>query len=403
MKSKKTSRIRGVIVIGACLILICLALLRPPKMTEPEQSTVHILVSLNNNQGNRERYEKYFQRFNKSQSEIKIIPSYVVSDTHAMLKLIYSKQANQTYDIACMGANQIISLTDMELVIGMDELILKSKGLSWLNQIKPIMLADSMRAGTIYSLPFTRGAMVLYYNQDKITNVKNSITLMDILTEAAKQYDTHKRPKLMVPLEQLLLDMVVQQSIYSTKQKLKLYEKNKVDLLTEYQNAVEKNVIIKFVENGIQSFDKFINGQVDMMVAGSEYLDVIAGQLPFTLGCIPVETYADMTFPLQGNNLYLVNQSDDIKHTEVWNVIDKLLDYGIPKGSFPISNEFGRGSELFRQIFNYDYNSTSGLAVSQSSKIRSLTESMIVNLLQGEGDAKASMQQLQKQVDIILQ
>lgn len=381
-------------MIGVCLILLCVIVIRPKQVIKPTKTTIHILVSLGGDQGNKHRYETYFQTFNQSQQEIEMIPFYVASDTHAVMKLIYSKQANQSYDIACLGADQIVTLADMNLVVALDEFILKNKGLSWLNQIRPIMLADAIREGEMYSVPFTRGAMALYYNQDKITGIGDSITLLELLLQ---------KTKLMAPVNHLLMEAIVHQRAYGMKGEFILNEGDKVDLLNQYQKAMQENMIEKYMENGTQYFNRFTRGGVDMLVAGSEYYDELADQVSFSLGCVPLELYPEVSFPLQGNNLYLVNQEDEQKHTQVWNVMENMIDYGIPEGSFSILKEPSQGNEAFYQIANYDYNNASGLAIRQNSKIRLLTESMIINLLQGEGGAKKSLTQLQKQVDEFLQ
>jgi len=368
---------------------------------ETNTVSVNILVSLNNNQGNKSRYEEFFQRYHASQSDILVVPFYVISDTHVMLKLIYSKQANQTYDIACMGADQMISLTDLNLVTPMDEYILKSKGLAWLNQIRPVMLADAMKDGKIFSIPFSRSATLLYYNKDQITDIGDCIDLKELLAKADVQYQEHLVPELMAPVNYLLLETVAHQKAYHAKDRFSLSEEDKVEILSQYQKAIQDHIIIKYSENDIVNFDKFIQGDIEMLVASSVYYNDIADKTTFSLGCSPLELYKDVTFPLQGNNFYMVSQPDDSRYAEVWKAVEGLVDYGFTEDNLSIMKQDAQ-TEPFCHISHYGYNNTSGMAVTQNSKIRLLTESMIINLLKGNETAKELTEQLQMQVDELL-
>ncbi|HIU74779.1 MAG TPA: extracellular solute-binding protein [Candidatus Pelethocola excrementipullorum] len=404
---KKQSKLRGWMT-GAALFLIGVLIWRgwsyldTPRETN-QAITVNLLISMNNDLGNKARYESYIDSFNQEHKQIQIKPYYVTSDTHAMLKLIYSKEANLNYDIALMGADQMVSLLDMDLLVPMDKYVLQDKGLGWLQTIRPIMMADSMEDGQLFSLPFTRNVSVVYYNKDKVTINGGTLDLYQLLGEGKKLYEKNGSPRVMAGVEEILLDAFTYQQPYTATEHFQMNTIEKVELLELYYQARQDQYLIDYSSlNGVRSYQPFIEGEADILIGNSAYYEELQEDLNFPLGAVPLELFQDISFPLQGNNLYLLKRSDRSDYDAVWSVMEAMIDYGAPKGNLSILKEPKQEDKSLVPIFNYDYNNYSGLTVPQNSKIRRLIEIMIKNHLKNGGDAKESLDQLQDQIDSIL-
>lgn len=365
--------------------------------------SVNLLISMNNDLGNQSRYESYIDSFNQEHKDIQIKPFYVTSDTHAMLKLIYSKEANLNYDIALMGADQMASLLDMDLLVPMDKYVLKDKGLSWLQTIRPVMMAESMKDGQLFSLPFTRNVSVVYYNKDKVTINGGTLDLYQLLDEGKKLYEKYGSPKVMASVEEILLEAFTYQQPYTITDHFQMNTIEKIELLDLYYQAMQNHYLLDYSSlNGVRSYQKFVEGDADILIGNSAYFEELQEGLSFSLGAVPLELFQDISFPLKGNNLYLLKHSEEPDYDTTWTVMEAMVDYGVLDGNLSILKETKQESNSLNTIYNYDYNNYSGLTVPQNSKIRRLIEIMTKNHLKNGGNARESLDQLQDQIDSIL-
>lgn len=358
--------------------------------TKPERNPVHILISLSGDNGNRQFYDQAVEQYNQSHAETELIPFYTISDSHAILKLLYSKQANQSYDIACLGAEQIVTLKDMDLILPLDHYLMRDRGLSWLNQMRPVWMAGAMKEGEILSLPFFRSQRVVYQNQELTAVGSSVITVSELLEKAADYQQTTERPGLMVPAESLLLELLTladQEQIIPIQERdttLSLTDNHKMAFVDRFRQALSAGTMFNYVENDGKETGAFLEGRIPMLVGSSYDQERIRQEAGFAVAVTPLCADDGRGLLMKGTNLYLVRQPGVSDYDEIWAVLNELVELAV-----------------YQDFEDAEYG-ISAMAVKQNSKIQRLLETGIIKMLDPDTDPEPVLKQLQRQVNEIL-
>lgn len=108
----------------------------------------------------------YMSEFSKQNPDIKVTPVYDGDYTSTIAKVLQLIQAGTPPDLAIVNAAGIYSMTDANAVMPLDDLIAKSGGQAYTNDFFPAFMANSQIGGHVYSIPFQRSTLVMYYNED---------------------------------------------------------------------------------------------------------------------------------------------------------------------------------------------------------------------------------------------
>ncbi len=100
--------------------------------------------------------------FNTANPTIKVTPVFAGNYQETMTKVQTAKP-----EVAVLQATDVFTLTDMELVVPLDEMIKADKdGQAWVNDFVPAFMSNSKLNNKTWSVPFQRSTVVLYYNKD---------------------------------------------------------------------------------------------------------------------------------------------------------------------------------------------------------------------------------------------
>ena len=325
--SKKTKV--SLMVLFAMAIFILIYSDRKQDISEDKVSKINILISLGGDNAHRAVFERYVQNFNKKDPGLQLIPFYVASDVEAMLKLIYATQASQKYDIACLGANQVYSLREQNLIEPMDSYLEEDFGMGWMEQLLPVSMAHAAVDGKIFSIPFLRNARVVLFNQSKTDYNRNSITIQELLEYSGKQYAKLQSNMLLIPMD-VIREYIAYQKPYEIRKLsepgryLNILNNDKIELTSRIQKGIFHNEIVYYRENTLGNKKEFTNGDFGMLITSTLSMDSIIREVDFPVGMAPLLVQEDVTFPLIANNLYLVKQSDPLEYKQAWEAI-KIL------------------------------------------------------------------------------
>lgn len=356
--------------------------------TRPDE--VHILISLGGDNGYKVFYEKLIQRFNQDSEDIKLVPYYSASDSLAILKLLYSKQANLTYDIACLGAPQITTLIDMELIQPLDQYVMRDLGIGWLNAAPPVRMANAMKNGEIYSLPLFYTNTVLYFNEELITWPPEEITTAELLHLAGEYYGESGQPGLLLAADKLMFDLLTagergeMVSVGQREKTLDIRGGVKQQLAQQIQGLLRDGSGINLKTNGIENIQVFTEGRVPLLAGSSCYAKQTQEAAGFPTGVVVLTIDEETDYPMNGNNLYLVNHSGSGETS--WTAISRLVEMT---------------DEMMPE--SYPPNNFSVMAVHQNSKIQRMMEMAIFRMWREDTEMDELMEQLQLQINEVLQ
>lgn len=369
------------------MVLLCSRTNTAPD-TRPDE--VHILISLGGDNGYKVFYEELIERFNRDSEDVRLVPYYAESDSHVILKLLYSKQANLTYDIACLGAPQIITLIDMELIQPLDRYVLRDLGVGWLNTTPPFRMANAMKDGEIYSLPLFYTNTVLYCNEELITWAGENITTAGMLQLAGEYHGESGRPGLLLKADKLMLDLLTagERGVIvpagEREKTLDITGGAKQQLAEQIRRLLRDGSGINLKTNSVRDIEAFMTGGVPLLAGSSYYAEQIRAAAEFKVGVMVLTIDEETDYPMNGNNLYLVNHSGSKE--PAWTAIIRLMetaDEMMPK-DYPSNN------------FNI-------MAVHQNSKLQRMIEMAILRMWREDTETAEITEQLQAQINEVLQ
>lgn len=385
-------------------------------------SKINILISLDGNNGNKEIFEKHISSFNKIDSKVQAIPYFVQSDVEAILKLIYVKEANQKYDIACLGSNQIYSLVELGLIEPIDSYVAESFGSNWLDQMTPNSMANLTVDGKLWSIPMMRNARVVLFNKNLINYNDDKITLQELLLLAEEQNKKTNKTGLLAPLSDVLVEYISYNSPFESialnkkGNYLNILDENKINILDMAQSGVENKSIKIYTENALKGIEEFLDGNISTLVSNTYYANKIIDAANFPISYIPLILDENTSFPLQGSNLYLIKQSGKTEYAASWNALQKFWEIAtedmgiIGNGHIPLTvsqkkNCISSGSidsPSYLNAIKRTYNGYSGMAINQNTKINLLLENMLGNILNNKYEADKGLEEIQGIINSIL-
>jgi sn-glycerol 3-phosphate transport system substrate-binding protein len=104
--------------------------------------------------------------FNKENPDIKVSAVYCGSYADTMVKAQTGIKGGNPPDLAIIQATELYTLLDMNAVQGLDQFVVKDKEKGFIDDFYPAFMENCRAEGKLWSLPFQRSTIVLYYNKD---------------------------------------------------------------------------------------------------------------------------------------------------------------------------------------------------------------------------------------------
>lgn len=387
---------------------------------EEKPSEVKMLISLGGENTNQPILQRYIDKFNETESShIRLIPYFVQSDVEAMLKLIYAKETNQNYHIACLGPNQIYSLANMDLIEPLDNFIIKNVGMPWLEQLFPVTMANATLDGKILSIPILRNSRIVIFNKNMLNYKGNFITLEKLLALIKEYENSAKPPLLQAPLVNIIVEYIAYQSPYrnaggeKNSKNISFTDGKKIDIVDKLQQEIKKGTIELYYENETNSFKDFFSGNVTALAVSTSCMDYIESNASFPISSSILMMDEKTTFPLLPLNLYMVKQNTDLNYDTIWNVMQSIWDVATgeselySKDHLPLTapqkvkyNDIrGKDPNSINYILTKEYNGYSNIAVNQNSKINLQIETTIKRIFNQEGNSEEELYSLESHIN----
>ena len=89
------------------------------------------------------------------------------NSTETMTKTVSALQGGTPPDFAILPNPELYSLLDMDAVIPLDDFIAADGGSEYIDDFVPAFMKNSYHDGKIYSIPFQRSTIIMYYNKNQ--------------------------------------------------------------------------------------------------------------------------------------------------------------------------------------------------------------------------------------------
>ncbi len=142
--------------------------------------------------------EAIVKDFQKENPDIRVEPVWGGNYWQNMQKTMGALQAGNPPDVAVHLAVDVVTLTDLDAVIPLDEFVEQEGGEAFLADFFPGFLNDLKTDGKVYAIPFQRSTPILYYNKglfekaglDPASPPANWQELVDIATKLTVRDDS---------------------------------------------------------------------------------------------------------------------------------------------------------------------------------------------------------------------
>lgn len=153
-------------LISVLLLLTMVFSLCAPAMAEaPVELTFHYPVGVGGDLAL--LIENLAAEFTKENPDIIVHPVFCGNSTETMTKTVAAIQGGTAPEFAILGNSELYSLLSLEAVIPLDDLIAADPdGEEFINDFWPAFLMNSYYEDQIYSIPFQRSTIIMYYNKD---------------------------------------------------------------------------------------------------------------------------------------------------------------------------------------------------------------------------------------------
>ncbi len=108
----------------------------------------------------------YAAEFEKQNPGVKIKPIYAGDYVQTIGKALTATKGGDTPEMAILLAADIITLTDENAVLAIDDLAKTAEDKAWLASFYPGFMENAKLGGKTYAIPFQRSTPVLYWNKD---------------------------------------------------------------------------------------------------------------------------------------------------------------------------------------------------------------------------------------------
>lgn len=140
------------------------------------------------------------EEFNKQNTDIVVEPVYTGNYDDTVTKIQTAAQGGNPPELFVSLATQRFTLSNAGMAMPLDDLIKKDgeEGKKYIEDFLPGFMEDSYVEGKIYSIPFQRSTMVLFYNKDAFTEVgldpeKAPTTWAELADYSVKLTNDHRK------------------------------------------------------------------------------------------------------------------------------------------------------------------------------------------------------------------
>ncbi|MCI3921304.1 ABC transporter substrate-binding protein [Paenibacillus sp. TRM 82003] len=110
--------------------------------------------------------DKMSAEFNAEHPDIVVKPTYAGSYAETMVKSQTAFQGGQPPAVAVLSSTELYTLLDMDAIVPLNDLIAANGGDEYKNDFYEAFMLNGTLGDTVYSIPFQRSTIIMYYNKD---------------------------------------------------------------------------------------------------------------------------------------------------------------------------------------------------------------------------------------------
>lgn len=291
-----------------------------------------------------ELIEGYAREFEALNPNIKVNPVFSGNYKDTLQKLMVSLQGGTPPQFTILANVTILTLLSMDAIMPLDDLIASDGGDAYINDFYPGFMRNSMYDGHIYSIPFQRSTLLMFYNKDHFREAgldpeKPPRTWEEMAEYAQKltKFDAAgnaDRWGLLVPSSGAwnfqpfcISNSLNGENIMSDDGKKVFFNTpENVEALAYLKNLADTKASPEGVIDMATTPASFIEGKASMVHVSSGNLANINASVKFDYGIAKLPIAKRDASIAGGGNLYVMKGSSDAQLNAVWKFIRFLTE-----------------------------------------------------------------------------
>ena len=288
--------------------------------------------------------ENLATEFTRENPNIVLNPVFAGDSPSTMTKTVSAVQGGTPPDFAILANNELYSLLDMDAIIPLDDMVAEDGGQEYIDDFMPAFLENSYYDGKLYSIPFQRSTVIMYYNKDQFREVgldpEKPPTSWEELREYAKKLTVTDesgnitRYGVMIPTDAFTFCALSRQNGQGDSQLMsadgtEVYFDTPGNIgVLDYLLELSKTDKVT-PEGAIKLTDcpsNFIAGAASIIYGSSGNLTNILDNVDFEVGTAYLPAGTQYGSVLGGANIYVFNGIEKEKQEAAWKFIRWLTE-----------------------------------------------------------------------------
>lgn len=373
-------------------------------------------------------------QFNSETPGVSVSIDFTGNYSETLDKLTASMIAGNPPDLVILDTPQLLTMIASDMVEPLDDFIFEDGGYSYINDFFPGFMVNSVYEGKIYSIPFQRSALLMYYNKDHFReaglNPDRPPQTWHEMAEYAQRLtktdpDGNTRWGILIPEGVYnLAPFILSNSAHGENlmapdgKKALFYSPENVEAvqylidLSSLYGAAPKEPMKQ--ETAAPSF---IDGKASIVQMSSGNLAAVHNRANFDYGVAMLPKSKRFASIAGGGNIHMVKNTDMGQKRAAWRFIrwvtqpERQAQWNVDTGYIAarksafettIMESYYREVPEARAAYNQLDTCYSGFCVFEAGRLSSILEGYIRRAMSGELSADEALAAAQKEADSIL-
>jgi sn-glycerol 3-phosphate transport system substrate-binding protein len=367
--------------------------------------------------------------FEKKNPDIEVNAIYAGNYNDARIKSLAALKAGEPVQLAVLLSIDLYDLIEQNAIIPISSLCKTKEDKKWLNSFYPTLMENSKAFGKIWSVPFQRSTIIMYYNKDMFKkaglNPNKPPQTWDELVKDAKKLTTKKHWGIMIPSSGYpywIFQALVKENgkVLMSKDGKKTYfnDKKVVEALQFWKDLSTKyHVMPKGVIDWGTLREKFLEGKTAIMWTSTGNLSAVKKNATFNFGVAMLPRHIMRGTPTGGGNFYIFKNTTPKERKAAlkfikfmtspeisakWSIATGYIGTSKAAYNTPALKSYVKSfppAKVARDQLKY---ATAELSTYQSARVRKLLDDALQAVLTNEKSPKKALTDAQQKADMIL-
>ncbi len=259
--------------------------------------------------------------FEKENSDIKIHAIYAGDYTDAKIKALAALKSGKPPQLAVLLSVNLYDLIEQNAIVPISNIVKSKKDQEWLNSFFPVLMKNATVFGKVWSVPFQRSTILMYYNKDAFRKAgldpENPPQTWSELVADGKKLTTKNQWGLMIPSSGYpywLFQALAKENgeaLMSKDGKKTFFDKNGV--IEALQFWYDLSHRYKIMPKGIIAWgtlrQNFLDGKTAIMLTSSGNLTPVRKNAKFDFGVAMLPAKKMRGTPTGGGDFYIFRKT----------------------------------------------------------------------------------------------